>query len=69
MLIAAGCTLALLGMLLLLSQSVSWLRLGKLPGDIRIERENFTLFFPVTTMVLLSGVASLVWYSIARLTK
>lgn len=26
--------------------------IGKLPGDIRIERENFKFYFPITTMIL-----------------
>ena len=30
------------------------LPLGRLPGDIRIQRENFTCFFPLTTMILIS---------------
>ncbi|NBC24647.1 MAG: DUF2905 family protein [Bacteroidetes bacterium] len=29
-------------------------RLGDLPGDIRIEKENFRLYLPITTMLLLS---------------
>lgn len=28
--------------------------LGQLPGDIRIERENFRFYFPITTMILIS---------------
>jgi hypothetical protein len=40
--------------------------LGKLPGDIRIERENFRFYFPLTTCILLSllltGVMWLVRY-------
>jgi hypothetical protein len=32
---------------------------GKLPGDIRIERENGIFFFPVTSMLLVSVVVSL----------
>ncbi len=34
------------------------LPLGRLPGDIRIERENFRFYFPFTTMVLLSVLLS-----------
>jgi len=30
------------------------LPLGRLPGDIRIEREDFTFYFPLATMILLS---------------
>jgi len=36
----------------------SWF--GKLPGDIRIERENGVFFFPVTSMLVVSIVLSLV---------
>lgn len=36
--------------------------IGRLPGDIRIEKENFKFYFPVTTMILLSlVVTALVW--------
>ena len=36
--------------------------LGRLPGDIAIERENFRFYFPVTTSILISIVLSLlVW--------
>ncbi|MBK7466919.1 MAG: DUF2905 domain-containing protein [Saprospiraceae bacterium] len=28
--------------------------IGNLPGDIRIERENFSFYFPITTMILFS---------------
>ncbi len=33
--------------------------LGRLPGDIRIERENFRFYFPLTTMVVISVMISL----------
>jgi len=33
---------------------------GKLPGDIRIEKENFRFYFPLTTMILVSVVISVV---------
>lgn len=32
--------------------------LGKLPGDIRVERDNFRFYFPITTMILLSSLLS-----------
>jgi hypothetical protein len=31
---------------------------GNLPGDIRVERENFRFYFPITTMIILSVVIS-----------
>jgi hypothetical protein len=36
------------------------LGLGRLPGDIVIERENFRFYFPVTTMILVSLVLTVV---------
>jgi heme/copper-type cytochrome/quinol oxidase subunit 2 len=38
------------------------LGLGRLPGDIVIERENFRFYFPVTTMVLVSIVVSVIFW-------
>lgn len=34
--------------------------LGRLPGDIRVERENFRFYFPITTLILLSILLSLI---------
>lgn len=36
--------------------------LGKLPGDIRIEKENFGFYFPLTTSIVVSVVLSLILY-------
>lgn len=41
--------------------------IGHLPGDIRRERDNFRLYFPVTTMILLSLLLSLLIYIIKRM--
>lgn len=56
--------LVTLGVILIVA-GLAWpwlmkLGLGKLPGDIVIERENFRLYFPVTTMILISLVLSLI---------
>ncbi len=40
--------------------------LGRLPGDIRIEKENTRFYFPITTMILFSIVISLVIYLIRK---
>jgi len=34
--------------------------LGKLPGDIRVERENSRFYFPITTMILISLLITLI---------
>lgn len=35
--------------------------LGKLPGDIRVERESFSFYFPVTTSIVISIVLTLLF--------
>jgi hypothetical protein len=40
--------------------------LGRLPGDIVIERENVTFYFPLITCLLLSVVFSLVFWVVNR---
>lgn len=44
---------------------LNWL--GRLPGDIRIERENFRFYFPFTTMILLSLLLTLIINVLKRL--
>ncbi len=61
--IAIGIVI-ILGGLLLLSGSLSWL--GRLPGDIRVERENFRIYIPVVSMVLLSVVLSAVLWLVRK---
>lgn len=42
------------------------LGLGRLPGDIHIEREGFSFFFPITTGVLISAVVSLILWLLRK---
>jgi NAD/NADP transhydrogenase beta subunit len=63
MLIALGVGLILIG-LLFWSGSMSWF--GKLPGDIRIERETVRVYVPIVSMLLVSMVVSLVLYLVRR---
>lgn len=60
-----GLILVGIGLVWILAPSIPWL--GRLPGDIRIERENYHFYFPLVTCLLLSLVLSLVvwlirWY-------
>ncbi len=41
--------------------------LGHLPGDIRVEKENFRFYFPITTMIVLSIALSVVGHLIRKL--
>ncbi|MFA6888058.1 MAG: DUF2905 domain-containing protein [Candidatus Woesearchaeota archaeon] len=43
-----------------------YIPLGKLPGDIAIEKENFSMYFPITTMIILSIIFS-IFYVIYKL--
>jgi Protein of unknown function (DUF2905) len=41
-------------------------RLGRLPGDIYIQRGNFTFYFPITTAIVVSVVLSLIFAAVRR---
>ncbi len=45
---------------------LSKLGLGRLPGDIVIERDNFTFYLPITTSILVSGVLSVILWLLGR---
>jgi hypothetical protein len=56
--IVTGIIVVVIGMLIyFFHDKLNWL--GKLPGDIRIEKENFRFYFPVTTMIIISIVLTL----------
>ena len=62
-LIAIGLVLVVVG---LLWPWLSKLGLGRLPGDIAIERGNFTFYFPIVTCLIVSIVLSLVFWLMNR---
>ena len=62
-LVAIGVGLILVG-LLLWSGSLSWF--GRLPGDIRIERESVRIYVPIVSMLIVSLVVSLGLYLVRR---
>ena len=59
-LIALGLLLVLLGVIFLFGGKLPWL--GHLPGDISIQRERFTFYFPLTTCIVISLIIWLVQY-------
>lgn len=64
-LVIAGLIAIIAGLILWLSgDKLNWL--GRLPGDIRIEKENTRIYFPITTMILLSLLFSAVMWIIRR---
>ncbi|MFZ5789342.1 MAG: DUF2905 domain-containing protein [Pseudomonadota bacterium] len=62
-LVTLGIVLVLAGLLWPLLQRLG---LGRLPGDIVIERENFRLYVPLATSLLVSAVVSLVLWLLNR---
>jgi hypothetical protein len=63
LLIVAGIVLLVLG--------IAWpwlskLPFGRLPGDLRIEREGFSFFFPLTTGLVISALVSLILWWLRR---
>lgn len=67
-LIGAGVVLILAGLLAWRLQN-HWQWLGRLPGDIVVERENFRFYAPIATMLLLSLLINVVIWVIRRLAQ
>jgi Protein of unknown function (DUF2905) len=63
-LIILGLLIVLVGVLVSLSGRIPWL--GRLPGDIAIKRENFSLYFPLGSCLLLSVFVSLIMWLFRR---
>ena len=61
LLVVVGLVVAAIGALMWLG-----LPLGRLPGDIAIERETVRLYIPITTCLLVSGVVMLVSWLLRR---
>ncbi len=57
-LIYVGIALIVLGIIVRYTNVFHYL--GRLPGDIRIEKDNFRFYFPITTMILISLIISLI---------
>lgn len=62
-LILIGIIIVLIG---LLWPVISKLPLGRLPGDIVVRRENFSIYFPVTTSILVSLLLSLLFWFLRK---
>ena len=63
-LILLGLIITAIGGLLLFSEKIPWI--GRLPGDIMIQRRNFTFYFPLVTSILLSVILTLIFWLIGR---
>jgi len=63
-LIIFGGILVIIGGLFLLAGKIPWL--GRLPGDIVIERKNFSFYFPLATGLIVSIVLTLLLWLFSR---
>jgi hypothetical protein len=63
-LVVIGVFITVLGAIMLLTPRVPWL--GRLPGDIVIHRDDLTIYIPLTTMLLVSVLLSVVLSVIGR---
>jgi len=64
MIVLAGVVLVLVG-LAVWSGALGWF--GRLPGDIRIERDSMRIYIPLASMLLISVVLTLLMYLLNRL--
>jgi hypothetical protein len=64
LLIVLGIIIALVGGLLSLSGKIPWL--GRLPGDIFIQRKNFSFYFPLATSILISIILTFLFWLFGR---
>lgn len=60
MLILFGSIMLIFGILLVFANKIPYF--GKLPGDIHVQRKNFTFYFPFATSIMLSIILSLIFW-------
>ena len=58
--IYAGLGLVIIGILVIIGAKLN-IPFGRLPGDIRINRENFTFYFPLATCLVISIILTLLF--------
>ncbi len=63
-LVIFGVIIIAIGGLLLLSGKIPWL--GRLPGDIIVQKKNFTFYFPLATSILLSLILTLLFWILGK---
>lgn len=63
-LIITGLVIIAIGALLMFSGKIPWI--GKLPGDILIQKKNFTFYFPIATSIVLSILLTLILWLFFR---
>ncbi|HAX78311.1 MAG TPA: DUF2905 domain-containing protein [Cyanobacteria bacterium UBA11372] len=68
LLVGVGLVIVIIGIVIwLFGDKLGWI--GNLPGDIKVERPGFSLYLPITTMLLFSLVFSSVMWLVGRFLK
>ena len=67
LLVFAGAALIVAGALLIAGSKVSFLRLGRLPGDISYKGRNVSFYFPLVSCLVVSALATLLFWLISFL--
>ena len=68
-LVIIGIVLVVLGLMVMAGSKFSFFGLGRLPGDIAFKGKNFQFYFPMVTCLILSAVATLLFWVISLLTR
>jgi len=63
-LVGFGVLIAVIGGMLVLAGRVPWI--GRLPGDIYIQRGSWSFYFPLATSLILSGLFTLIFWLWSR---
>jgi len=64
LLIVLGVIVIVIGGLLLFSGKIPWI--GRLPGDILIQKKNYTFYFPLATSIIISMIITLIFWLLWR---
>lgn len=65
-LIVLGAGIIVIGIVLVVAGRFPWLRIGRLPGDIYVERDKWRFYFPLATSILLSIILSIILWLFSR---
>ena len=63
-LLVMGLVVALVGVVLMLAGRVPWL--GRLPGDIYVQRGNWSFYFPLMTSIVISVILTALFWLFGR---
>ncbi|MEW6409615.1 MAG: DUF2905 domain-containing protein [Nitrospirota bacterium] len=63
-LVIIGMVIVAIGVFFILFNKIPWF--GKLPGDIIVQKKNFTFYFPITTSIIISVIITLLLWIFLR---